>query len=74
MSYKIIDNLLYFDDDEWDLRFYVSIIMKTEVFKLAHNEMKYFDYAYTHKRLIEKLYIYNMITKLYEFIRHCFYC
>ena len=49
------------------------MIMKTEVFKLAYNKMKHFDYARTHERLIEKLYIYNMITKLYEFIRHCFY-
>ena len=74
MPYKIIDDLLYFDDDKRDLRFYVLIIMKTEIFKLAYNEMRYLDYARTHKRLIEKLYIYNIITKLYKFIRHCFHC
>ena len=73
MLYKIIDNLLYFDDDEWNLRLYVLIVIKVEVFKLAHNEIKYFDYAYTHKRLFKKLYIFNIITKFYEFIRHCFY-
>ena len=49
----------------------MSIVIKVEVFKLAHDEMRYSDYARTHKRLIEKLYIYNIITKLYEFIRHC---
>ena len=74
MSYKIIDDLLYFDDDERDLRLYMSTAIKVEIFKLTHNEMKHLDYAHTHKRLIEKLYIYNITTKLYEFIRHCFYC
>ena len=74
ISYKIIDDFLYFDDDERDLRFYMSTIIKAKVFKLAHNEMKHFDYAYTHKRFIKKLYIFNIITKLYEFIRHCFHC
>ena len=73
MLYKIIDDLFYFDDDKRDLRFCVSTIMKVEVFKLAHNEIRYFDYARTHKRFIKEFYIFNMITKFYEFIRHCFY-
>ena len=68
MLYKIIDDLFYFDDDERDLRLYMLIIIKTEIFKLTYNEMRYFDYAYTHKRLIKKLYIFNIIIKLYEFI------
>ena len=74
ISYKIIDNLLYFDDDKRDLRLYMSTVIKIEVFKLTHNKMRHFDYAYTHKRLIEKLYIYNITTKLYKFIRHCPHC
>ena len=56
------------------LRFCVSTIMKAKVFKLTHNEMKHFDYVRTHKRLIEELYIFNIITKLYKFIRHCSHC
>ena len=70
MLYKIIDDLLYFDDDEKNLRFYMLMIMKVEVFKLAYDEMRHFNYVYTHKRLIEKVYIFNIITKLYKFIRH----
>ena len=73
MLYKVIDDLLYFDDDEKDLRFYMSTIIKVEVFKLAYNDMRHFNYAYTHKRLIKKLYIFNITTKFYKFIRHCFY-
>ena len=71
MLYKIIDDLFYFDDDKRGLRFYVLIVIKAEIFKLAHDEMGHFDYAYTHKRLIEKFYIYNITTKFHEFIRHC---
>ena len=48
--------------------------MKAEVFKLTHDEMRHFNYVYTHERLIEELYIFNMVTKLYEFIRHCPHC
>ena len=70
MLYKIIDDLLYFDDDERNLRLYILIIVKIEVFKLTHNEIRYFDYVYTHKRLIKKLYIFNITAKLYKFIRH----
>ena len=74
MLYKMIDDLLYFDDDKRGLRFCVLIIMKVEVFKLAHNEMRYSNYVYTHKRLIKKLYIFNIATKLYKFIRHYSHC
>ena len=74
MLYKVIDDLFYFDDDKKGLRFCVSTIMKIEVFKLTHNEMRHFNYVYTHKRLIEELYIFNIKTKLYKFIRHCPYC
>ena len=70
ISYKIIDNLLYFDNDKRGLRLYVSIVMKIEVFKLTHNEIRHFDYARTHKRLIEKFYIFNIATKFHKFIRH----
>ena len=48
----------------------MSTAIKVEVFKLTHNEMKHFDYAYTYKRLIKKLYIFNIITKFHEFIRY----
>lgn len=72
--YKIIENLLYFDNDEKNLRLYIFIIMKTKIFKLIHNEMKYFDYIRIHKKLIEGLYIFNITIKFYEFIRYCSYC
>lgn len=74
MPYKIVDDLLYFDDEEKGLRLCVPSTMEAEVFKLAHDEMGHPDYARTHERLTEGLYIFNMATKLHEFIRHCPHC
>ena len=71
--YKKIDDLFYFDNDKRNLRFCILIVIKTKMFKLIYNEIKHFDYAYTHKRLIKKLYIFNITTKFHEFIRYCFY-
>ena len=70
MPYKIVDDLLYFDDDERELRLCVPSTMKVEVFKLAYDKIRHFGYARIHERLTEGLYIFNMSTKLYEFIRH----
>lgn len=74
MLYKIVDDLLYFDDDERDLRLCILTAIETEVFKLTHDEIGYPDYTRTHERLTEGLYIFNITTKLHEFIRYCFYC
>ena len=74
LSYKLIENLLYFNDDEKNLRLYISSVMKTEIFKLAHDEMRHSRYARTHERLTQGLYIYNITIKLHEFIRHYPHC
>lgn len=74
LAYKLIDDLLYFDDDENGLRLCIPSSMEAEVFKLAHDEMGHPGYARTHERLTQGLYIYNMATKLHEFIRHCPHC
>ena len=36
--------------------------------------MSYLEYVKTHEKLILNLFIYNMIIKLYEYIRYCPYC
>ena len=70
LPYRVVNNLLYFDDNEKNLRLYIPSTMKTKIFKLIYDEMSYFDYIHTHERLIKELYIFKMITKLYEFIHH----
>ena len=74
IPYRLIDDLLYFEDDERGLRLCIPTVMEGEVFKLAHDEMGHPGYARTHERLTQGLYMYNMATKLHEFIRHCPHC
>ena len=71
LLYKIVNDLLYFDDNERGLRLYIPSIMEAEIFKLAYDEMGYSGYVRTYKRFIGNLYIFSMASKLYEFIRYC---
>lgn len=74
LPYKIIDGVLYFADNVRGLRLCIPSAIEAEVFKLAHHEIGHPGYARTHERLTDGLYIYNMATKLHEFIRHCPFC
>ena len=69
-----MNNLLYFDNNEKDLRFYIPSIMKTKVFKLTYNEINHFNYTRTYKRFIKKLYIFEIIIKFHKFIRYYSHC
>lgn len=56
------------------MRLYILIkILKYEMFKLIHNEMRYFDYARIHKKLIRDIYIFNIFIKLYKYLKYCLY-
>ena len=39
LLYQIVNDLLYFDDDEKGLRLCISTALEAQVFKLAHDEM-----------------------------------
>ncbi len=69
LFYRVIDDLLYFNDNERGLRLYIPISIEIEVFKLAYDEIKYLGYIRTYKRFTDSVYIYNITTKLYNFIR-----
>ena len=74
MLYKIIDNLLFFDDDERGFRLCILTVIEAEVFKLVYDEMRHPDYIRIYEKLTEGLYIFNITTKLHKFIRYCPYC
>ena len=73
LLYRIINDLLYFDNNEKRLRLYILTTLKTHVFKLTHNEIKYSSYARTYKKLIKELYVFDITIKLYEFIYYYLY-
>ena len=70
----MVNDLLYFDNDERRLRLYILIAeIEKEIFTLIYNETGYPSYIKTYKRLIDGLYIYKVLVKIYKFIRHCSY-
>lgn len=74
LPYELKDGLLYCKGDLGALRLCIPSELEKEVFKLAHDEMGHPGYARTHERLTTGLFIYNMATKLHEYIRHCPHC
>ena len=52
LFYKLIDNLLYFNNNERDLCLYIFTIIKIEMFKYIHDKIDYLEYMYVYKRLI----------------------
>ena len=70
LPYRIVNELLYFNNDERGLRLYIPTSIEQEVFQLAYNKIGYPGYTRIYKRLIEGLYIFNIAIKLYEFIRY----
>ena len=71
LPYRLIDDMLYFDDEKRSLRLCIPSNIKTEVFRLAHDEMGYPGYTKPHERLIDGLYFRTMVIKLHEFISYC---
>lgn len=70
LLYQLINDLFYFDNFEKEMRFYISTkILKHEIFKLIYNKIKYSDYARIHKKFIRDIYIFNILIKLYEYLR-----
>ena len=74
LSYRIINELFYFDNNEKKLRLVISTDIKKNAFRFVHNELNHFNYARTYERLTKNLYMYNMFIKFHKFIRYCFQC
>ena len=74
LLYKLINDLLYFDDLHREIRLYISNVLKYKIFKLAYNEIRYSDYTRFYEKLIDNIYIFNITIKLYKYLRHYFHC
>ena len=72
LLYKLLNNLLYFDnlDVRREIRLYILIVLKYEIFKLAYNKIRYLEYTYIYKKLTYNIYIFNIFTKLYKYLRY----
>ena len=55
------------------MRLYILMVLKYKIFKLAYNKIGYSDYIRTYKKLTRGVYIFNMLIKLHEYLRHYLY-
>ena len=74
LLYQLINNLFYFNNFERGMRLYILTALEHKVFKLAYNETGHPGYTRTHKKLTRGVYIFNMSTKLHEYLRHYPHC
>lgn len=73
LPYKMVNDLLYFDSEQ-GLRLCLPSCLEKDAFQLAHDELGHAGYARTHEKLTSNIYIFNMATKLHEYLRHCPHC
>jgi len=74
LSYELKDGLVYYKDIEKRPHLCISHSLHDKVFKLAHDEMRHSEYAQTHKRLTDALYIYDLFKNLHKYLQHCLQC
>jgi len=74
LPYELKDGLVYYKDIEKGPCLCISHSLHDKVFKLAHDEMRHSEYAQTHKRLTDALYIYDLFKNLHKYLQHCLQC
>ena len=62
LLYKLLDNLLYFDNLKRDMRLYISTVLKYEIFKLTYNKIRYLEYTRIYEKLIYNVYIFSLFS------------
>ena len=70
LPYRLVNNLLYFNNTVRGLRLCIPVAMEGEVFKLVYDKMGHPSYTRTHEKLTTNIYILNMVIKLYEYLRY----
>jgi len=68
LSYKIRNNLIFYKDLEKELCLCILKSLYDRMFKIAYDDIDYSEYAWTHKRLIDLLYFYDLSKNLHEYI------
>ena len=52
------------------MQLYILTVLKYDILKLTYNEIKYLEYTHTHEKLTRNVYIFNIFTKLYKYLRY----
>ena len=74
LPYRLIADLLYYNDSESGLRLCIPESVRNEVFRLVHDEIGHPGYRRTHERLTQGVYILDIAKWLRQFIKACPQC
>ena len=74
LLYTQIQELLYYKNIEKRYHLCIFSYLYGEVFALVHDSMEHPEYAQTHKRLTDNLYLPDLFKHLHKYIHHCFQC
>jgi len=74
LLYEIKDDLIFYKDLEKESYLYILKSLYDRMFKIVYDNIDHSEYAWTHKRLINSLYFYDLLKNLYKYIQHCSQC
>ena len=71
IRFKLRNELIYYVFDENKKRLYVSIILEQKIFRLIYNLNNYNDFYRIYNRIINSIYIRQLIKRLHDYIDYC---
>ena len=74
LSYVQIWGLLYYKNIEKKHHLCISSYLYEDMFTLTHDFIDHPEYAWTHKWLIDSLYLSDLSKHLHQYIQHCSQC
>ena len=74
LSYVCIKELLYYKDIEKKHQLCISTYLYEKVFILVYDFMNYLEYICTHKKIIDNLYLSDLLKHFHEYIHYCSQC
>ena len=74
IKFKLRDDLIYYTFDENKKRLCIFAIIKQKIFRSTHDFNSYDDFHRTYDRIINSIYIRQLIKRLHNYIDHCSKC
>jgi len=74
LLYKIRDDLIFYKDLEKEFHLCILKSLYDRMFKIVYDDIDHSEYVWTHKKLINLLYFYDLLKNLHKYIWHCSQC
>ena len=74
IRFKLRNDLIYYTFEKNKKRLYISTIIKQKIFRLIHDLNNHDNFHRTYDRIINSIYIRQLIKRLHDYIDHCSKC